>query len=74
MTDTTPAVSLQDIAFERLVRRHDWYYMRSDDYSAFSRGESSYAEIKALAARLPDQTRAREIWAAAAPEGFGFPV
>ncbi len=31
--------------FEKLLKAHDWYYQRSDDYNAYKRGAKSYEVI-----------------------------
>ena len=37
-----------------LLRSHDWYYDRADDWRAYSAGRSTYYRILDLVKQLPD--------------------
>ena len=49
-------------ALEDMVRKHDKYFDRSDDYSVYSRGQREYDVIASLAQKLrhinPERVRA----------------
>jgi hypothetical protein len=45
---------------KELLAQHDWYYDRSDDYSAWSRGRNQRHAIRAEEQRLACECRATQ--------------
>jgi hypothetical protein len=45
---------------EELLARHDWFYDRSDDYSAWTRGQNESRAIQAEKNRLARECRATQ--------------
>lgn len=40
--------------FKELLKKHDWYFERSDDHKYFCRGESQLREIEAQIKKNPN--------------------
>jgi hypothetical protein len=73
-TNPMAAETVQDQNLGHLLRTHDWYYSRSDDYTAFKKGERSAARLRKVARDHTDELSARRLWKKHAPEEFGFPT
>ena len=44
-------------ALEQKLRSHDWYYMYSDDHSAYLEGSQEASDIQALVDKLGEEGR-----------------
>ena len=64
---------LEEETLLRLLRRHDWYYQRSDDPRAFREGEASWRALCQAFQGAVNQDHARDLWNAYAPASAPYP-